>query len=172
MWVFTTCGFYSVVKKSHSTADELEVRGRCRKDLEVLKRKTGAKSKILANAGTDYPFRVRINREIWARFLAELAMEIDYPNFKDEVLFNKAESARARKRRHNVYHEVWKALLSLSETSWKKKRYIWRDLEDHVEDDQHFVDSVAPDSSSDLPGTTSSRRKPSSRFQQSKFWEK
>ena len=172
MWVFTTSGFYSVVKKPGCTADELEVRGRCRKDLEVLKRRTGVKSKILTNAGTDYPFRLRINREIWAKFLAESAMEIDYPNFKDEVLSNKNDSLRTRKHRHDVYHEVWKALLSLSETSRKKKRYIWRDLEDHVEDDQHPNVSAVPDSSSDLPGTTSSRRKPSSRFQQSKFWEK
>lgn len=172
MWVFTTCGFYSVVKKSHSTADELEVRGRCRKDLEVLKRKTGAKSKILANAGTDYPFRVRINREIWARFLADSATEIDYPNFKDEVLSNKNDSLRARRHRHDVYHDVWKVLLSLSETSRKKKRYIWRDLEDHVEDDQHPSVNADPNSRPELPGTTASRRKPSSRFQQSKFWEK
>lgn len=172
MWVFTKSGFYSVVNKPGCAPDELEVRSRCRKDLEVLKRQAGVKSKILTNAGTDYPFRIRINWEIWARFLAESAMEIDYPNFKDEVLSNKTDSLRARRHRHDVYHEVWKVLLSLSETSRKKKRYIWRDLEDHVEDDQHIVDSVAPDSSSDLPGTTSSRRKPSSRLQQSKFWEK
>lgn len=172
MWVFTTSGFYSVVKKPGCAPDELEVRARCRKDLEVMKRKTGTRSKILTNAGTDNPFRIRIDREIWARFLAESAMETDYPNFKDEVLSSKIDSSRTRKHRHDVYHEVWKALLSLNNTSRKKKRYIWSGLEDHVENDQHPSVSAAPDFSSGLPGTTTSRRKPSPRFQQSRYWGK
>ncbi len=54
MWVFTKTGFYSVVKKPGCAPDELEVRSRCRKDLEVLKRQAGVKSKILTSAGTDY----------------------------------------------------------------------------------------------------------------------
>lgn len=120
MWVFTRAGFYSVLKKPVCAADELEVRTRCRKDLEVLKKKTGSTSKILRNAGTDYPFRIRINREVWASFIADEAMSIDYPNFKDEALFGRTGSARERKHRHDVYHDVWKALLSLSGTSRKR----------------------------------------------------
>jgi hypothetical protein len=122
MWAFTKSGFYSVVEKPSCAPDELEVRARCRKDLEVLKKQTGSKSKILTNAGTDYPFRIVMRQEIWAKFLADEAMAIDYPNFKDEVLFGKAEGPRRRKLRHDVYHEVWRALLSLSETPWRTQR--------------------------------------------------
>jgi len=78
MWVFTKSGFYSVVRKPGCAPGELEVRARCKKDLEILKKQAGTMSKILTNAGTDYPFRIRMRREIWARFLADEAMNIDY----------------------------------------------------------------------------------------------
>ena len=129
MWVFTKSGFSSVVKKPGLAPDELEVRARLRKDLEELKKQTGVKSKILTNAGTDYPFRIRMKREIWAKFLADEAMAIDYPNFKDEVLFGKSENPRRRKHRHDVYFDVWKALLSLSDPLGKRQRCNWRELE-------------------------------------------
>jgi len=142
MWVFTKSGYYSVVKKPGCALDELEVRARCRKDLEVLKKQTGAKSKILTNAGTDYPFRIRMSREIWAKFLADEALSIDYPNFKDEVLFGKAEGPRRRRHRHDVYHEVWRALLSLSEKPGRKQRCKRKELEDTMEDDQDLMKEI------------------------------
>ena len=120
MWVFTKFGFYSVVKKQGCAPNELEVRARCRNDLQVLKKQTGVKSKILTNAGTDYPFRIRMRRELWAEFLADEALSIDYANFKDEVLFGKIESPRRRKHRHDVYFDVWRALLSLSDPPGKR----------------------------------------------------
>jgi hypothetical protein len=67
MWTFTKSGYYSVAKKPDCAPDELEVRARCRKDLEILKKQTGVKSKILTNAGTDYPFRIRMKREAWRK---------------------------------------------------------------------------------------------------------
>ena len=102
MWVFTKSGFYSVVKKPECSPDELEVRARCRKDLEVLKKETGVKSKIFTNAGTDYPFRICMNREVWAKFLADEAMSIDYPNFKDQVLSSKAVGAVIRQQQNVI----------------------------------------------------------------------
>ncbi len=169
MWVFTKFGFYSVVKKPDCAPDELEVRARCRKDLERLKKQTGVKSKILTNTGTDYPFRIRMKREIWAKFLADEAMSIGYANFKDQVLSNKIESPRRRKHRHDVYSDVWKALLSLSDKTGKGQRYNRIELEENLEDDQHIVDDADPDSSLGSPGTKAPARKPSIRFRHSTF---
>jgi hypothetical protein len=163
MWVFTRSGFFSVVKKPGCAPDELEVRARCRRDLEVLQKQTGVKSKILANAGTDYPFRIPMRREIWAKFLADEAMEIEYANFKDEVLFGNRETPRRRRHRHDVYFEVWRALLSLSETPGKRPRCSWRELEENLEDDQNLIEASAPDSSFAPPEKRTPARKPISR---------
>jgi hypothetical protein len=169
MWIMSRHGFFSVVKKPSCAPDELEVRARCRKDLEVLKKQTGSKSKILTNAGTDYPFRIVMRQEIWAKFLADEAMEINYANFKDEVLFGKSETQRGRKHRHDVYFEVWRALLSLSEKPGRKQRCKRKELEDALEDDQDLTESAHPDSCLGLPGTKAPGRKPSLRFRQSTF---
>jgi hypothetical protein len=164
MWTFTKSGFYSVVKKPGCAPDDLEVRARCRKDLEVLKKSTGVKSKILTNFGTEYQFRIRMKQQIWAKFLADEAMSIDYPNFKDEVLFGKSETPRRRKHRHDVYFEVWRALLSLSNAPGKRHRYSRSVPEDALEDDQDLIDGSGPDSSSGSPETKAPGRKPSLRF--------
>ena len=169
MWVFTKSGFFSVVKKPACSPDELEVRARCRNDLERLKKQTGVKSKILKNAGTDYPFRIRMRRELWAEFLADEAMIIDYANYKDKVLSNKIESSRRRKHRHDVYSDVWRVLLSLSDTPGKRQRGNRGELEDTMEDDQDLIDGADPDSSPGSPGTKSPGRKPSIRFRQLTF---
>lgn len=169
MWVFTKTGFYSVVKKPGCAPDELEVRSRCRKDLQVLKKQTGVKSKILTDVGTDYPFRILMDRGMWANFLANEARSIDYPNFKDEVLFSKAESPRARKHRHDVYFDVWKSLLSLSDTPGKRQWYNWRELEGSLEDNQHLIDDADPDSSPGSPVANAPLRKRPPRFLQSEF---
>jgi hypothetical protein len=169
MWTFAKSGFYSVVKKSDCALDELEVRARLRKDLEVLKKQTGVKSKILTNAGTDYPFRIRMKRETWVKFLADEAMSIDYANFKDEVLSNTIETPRRRRHRHDVYLVVWKALLSLSNTPGKMGRYNRRELEETLEDDQDLIDGSGPDSIPGSPGQRAPARKPPLRFIQSKL---
>jgi hypothetical protein len=172
MWIMSRQGFYSVVKKPGCAPDELEVRARCRKDLEVLKKQTGSKSKILTNAGTDYPFRIRMKREIWAKFLADEAMEVDYANFKDEVLFGKTETPRRRKHRHDVYFDVWKALLSLSDPPGKGQRDKRRELQETLEDDQDLIDDAGLDSSLGSPGKKAPVRKPPLRYLPSKPWRK
>jgi|WetSurMetagenome_2_1015567.scaffolds.fasta_scaffold00986_14 hypothetical protein len=151
MRVFTKSGFFSVVKKPGFAPDELEVRARCRKDLELLKKQTGVKSKILTNAGTDYPFRIRMKREMWAKYLANEAMEIDCANFKDEVLSDKIETRRRERHRHDVYLPVWKALLSLSNTRGKRWRDYRGELEDTLENDQDLMEGDGPHSS---PGSS------------------
>jgi len=172
MWVFSKHGYFSAVEKPGCAPGELVIRARCKEDLERLKAATGTEAPILKKAGTDYPFRICMNREVWAKFLTGEAMSIDYPNFKDEVLFGKIESPRRRKHRHDVYFNVWKALLSLSATSGKGRRFKQRELEEHLEDDQDLMESAGADPSFGSAGTKAPGRKPSLRFRQSTFWGK
>ena len=40
---------------------------------------------------TDYRYRVRVPREVFAEALKEMALDIDYPNFKNSVASNAGE---------------------------------------------------------------------------------
>lgn len=102
MWLFLSGGFLSVVADPKS--DRLVARARVRADLERL-RTYFAFGPILENAGTDYRYRARITRAAFADGLATAGSEIDYRNFKNEVL------DRLGPQRAAVYHDVWATLL-------------------------------------------------------------
>ena len=64
------------------------LRARQREHLEALQARFPAEigeAEILAGVGTDYPFRIFIDKAVWTAVSASLAEEIDYRNFKDEV---------------------------------------------------------------------------------------
>jgi hypothetical protein len=111
MWVFTKDGFYSVVQKD-CRPDEVLVRSRQRADLVKLSMKLGLKVKIREQAGTDYRYRTVIKKTDWARYAAEAALDINYPNFKDRV-------PKRDFRRHDAYLRCWEALFEWQESSRK-----------------------------------------------------
>jgi hypothetical protein len=80
MWIFTRDGFVSAVYKY----DAIQVRARDRESLTSLAKSCGAG--IRHSPTADYPYRVSITRENFADWLHRQAMELDYSNFKDEVL--------------------------------------------------------------------------------------
>ena len=105
MWLMTTTGFFSVVKKP---GDELlTVRARAREDLERLKARAPTLGDIVAGGGTDYPYRARITAADLAEVARQLVLDIDYGNFKNEV------SARQGAARARAYGRVWGDLLDL-----------------------------------------------------------
>ena len=107
MWLVTTRGFYSVVE-NHDDPEGLLVRARVREDLESL-------ADLIPGLGVeetperDYRFRAAVTRDAWATAAAELAREIDYPNFKNAVAERQGSS------RAHVYSGVWGILLRLQE---------------------------------------------------------
>ena len=107
MWLVTTRGFYSVVE-NHDDPEGLLVRARVREDLESL-------ADLIPGLGVeetperDYRFRAAVTRDAWATAAAELAREIDYPNFKNAVAERQGSS------RAHVYSGVWGILLGLQE---------------------------------------------------------
>ena len=112
MWIFTKYGFFSAVCARRGFAelgqpvdpDRVMVRSRSRNHLERLqKRFTSLKSKQIESfPGSDYPFRIFIDKRAWATLMKQLAEEMDYDNFKSEV---------ARQPDDAIYedclHDVW-----------------------------------------------------------------
>lgn len=84
MWLCTSIGFYSIVRKQ----DGWHVRARLRADLETLQRAADAivHLPIQVWPGADYRYRIIITTQhgyesVWA----VLAQSVDYPNFKGRI---------------------------------------------------------------------------------------
>ncbi|MFA7099495.1 MAG: hypothetical protein WC143_05355 [Eubacteriales bacterium] len=107
MWIFTKDGFFSVVHKPGQADDMIAVRARSRADLvRVNKKLVKKRIKIISNKGTDYEFRIEIDKATWAKYLSDETMGLDYENFKDEVTL-------IDERRAKIYHNVWVTLLDI-----------------------------------------------------------
>ena len=104
MWVFTQDGFMSVVE--HRDDQEcLIVRARARQDLETLAKFGGVDVIVMPEA--DYYFRVEVTRTVFAAFMREQVLDIDYPNFKGR-LHERNRSPEAIEREQFAYR-IWAA---------------------------------------------------------------
>ena len=68
--------------------DRIMVRARVRGHLEALKKRFPDlldECEIQESAGTDYAYRLFVQKSAWMQVLAGLAEETDYDNFKSEV---------------------------------------------------------------------------------------
>ncbi len=109
MWIFTTLGFFSIVQK-HGTTN-LTVRARAKSDLDALRENyLPSLSPTVAKGGTDYPWRATVDHSSFAEALKQMALDVNYDNFKDTVAVTQG-SARA-----SIYHGVWAALRHLPES--------------------------------------------------------
>lgn len=109
MWIMTDLGFFSIVEKpGDRAAGRLTIRARVRGDLEALRASVlPGMGDIVEGGGTDYPYRAAAPRGELAVALANLAMKLDYANFKDAV------KSRQGAARAAAYGEVWQALHDL-----------------------------------------------------------
>lgn len=107
MWVMTTQGFYSVVA-DRDDPDGVLIRARTREDLEALGRQI-PDLEPFENARADYRWRARVTRAEWVAALAQLAGQVDYPNFKNEV------ARRQGSHRATLYSRIWTTLRRLQE---------------------------------------------------------
>lgn len=82
MWIFTETGFISAVRKG-ATPCELSVRSRDRLSLEPLATLAGAE--IIKTPNGDYPYRLFIDDQVFAMWVAEQAKRLNYSNFKSKV---------------------------------------------------------------------------------------
>lgn len=99
MWIFTTSGFYSIVRHRQNPK-HLLVRARARADLEKFVREAPpleGEILILETPDADYPFRCEVHADVVADWIDAEVTLIDYDNFKAAV-------PRTRAR---VYGKVW-----------------------------------------------------------------
>ena len=121
MWIFTKYGFYSAVCARQGDGghnqpvdpNRIMVRARVRKHLDALKdRFSGllADSEIMEFPGTDYAFRIFVDKPVWSRVLVGLNEDMNYDNFKSEV---------ARFQDHvgadyeHALHDVWSVMFEI-----------------------------------------------------------
>ena len=83
MWVFIRSGFVSVVEGKNN--DLLQVRSRDRRPLEEIVSMCEKDYDVIINGGTDYKYRIFIEKKEFADVMSGIVKEIDYCNFKEEV---------------------------------------------------------------------------------------
>jgi hypothetical protein len=81
------------------------VRARVRESLEPIAE--SAKTEILASPQNDYPYRVIVTHEFFAKWVAHMASGITYKNFKSEVAATRgSEFAHPLMKVWSAMHEV------------------------------------------------------------------
>jgi hypothetical protein len=85
------------------------VRSRDRKSLEPLAQTAGVE--VWVSPYGDYPYRAFVEPAVFTEWLAQLASQIDYDNFKSQVSLT---------RGHNytkALHDVWVAMLKTEDAT-------------------------------------------------------
>ena len=120
MWLFTKHGFYSAVcarqgdgrRGAPVDPDRIMVRARVLGHLRALKNRFPSllKGDIQEFSGTDYAYRVFVDKPSWVKVAAALAEETDYDNFKSEVADHQGFAGRDYE---HALHEVWDVMYNL-----------------------------------------------------------
>jgi hypothetical protein len=106
MWLFTPIGFFSAVQKSNTNF--LTIRARVESDLDALRiTYLPSLSPTIRTKSADYPYRATVGHAEFSIALSNIAKDIKYSNFKDEV------ARRQGYARANIYNNVWLGLLDL-----------------------------------------------------------
>ncbi len=121
MWIFTKYGFYSTVCARQGDGrhgqpidlNRIMVRARLRPHLEALKDRFPdllGGSEIRESVGTDYAYRIFVDKPIWTQVASELTDELDYDNFKSEVA--RSQGRDGADYEHSL-HEIWSVMYGL-----------------------------------------------------------
>ncbi len=107
MWLYLKTGFYSVVHKPPCKKNEIMVRTRSKLDIEKLKKHLKENyefdSIVMETPKADYAYRMIVDKNIFAAFLVDAAMNLDYDNFKNTI-------PRIDYKRHDAYMKCWEAM--------------------------------------------------------------
>ena len=103
MWLCTRHGFFSVTR-SKEQPSKIQVRARVRMHLEnIIPMLEGKRPKVIYTPQADYHYRILLSPGQAQYLLQELAREIDYCNFKDEV----AQAMPDDKKYKSALSSVW-----------------------------------------------------------------
>ena len=101
MWIFTPDGFYSPRHDSFCEDGEVMIRSRCKGDLLRLAENLGIAHPIIKRIDrADYLYRMKIDMNDWAVYVAHTALDTKAPSIKD---FRDWNSYRA-------YTAVWEIM--------------------------------------------------------------
>ncbi len=103
MWIFLDDAFYSIVEKKKGDR-HLLVRARFKGDIE----RHFPHAEVKEIPGTDYRFRADVDRLEVVAMVNAYAFNIDYPNFKDQVV--KKSNDPFRFVRVDAYSDVWEVM--------------------------------------------------------------
>jgi hypothetical protein len=113
MWLLTPIGFFSIVKKPYDEPGPkgtVTIRARAKEDLQQLgKRYLPSMGPIEEATNADYRFRATAKQTDVGMAVAELALHIDYSNFKNEVYRQQGAT------REMIYSQVWTTLRQIQE---------------------------------------------------------
>jgi hypothetical protein len=111
MWLFTTGGFFSTVMDKMEPGRIL-IRARCEKDIKDLytryRKLCPSMRKPTSDELRDYRWRLGVTKADFVKLLAQLAEQIDYPNFKSAVHEREDQANKAR-----PYLQIWGIMHSL-----------------------------------------------------------
>ncbi len=145
MWIFTRHGFFSVVSARQGNGkygqpvdpDRIMVRARVRDHLLALKKRFPdllGDCNIQTTRGTDYAFRLFVQKSAWKLVAAGLAEETDYDNFKSEVARHQGQAGAAYE--HSL-HQVWSIMNRLQGS----KRLV-EEAPELTEEDEKILDQI------------------------------
>ncbi len=114
MWVFTKEGVFSAVWDKYCRGDEVVIRSHSRGDLCRLAKKIIGycdEDQIFEAENADYRYRIKIPKTVWSEYLADSALQIDYPSVKKSII---PDNDPLRK---DAYYQVWETLFR-----WRSKK--------------------------------------------------
>jgi hypothetical protein len=90
------------------------VRARDSKDLQHIRDWGYDTGRIIAMTNADYPYRIIIKKDEWARYLVNATTAIDYVNFKSRI-------HEVDRPRGDIYLKVWRELLHIEDDDWDRE---------------------------------------------------
>jgi len=103
MWIFSETGFISAVRKA-DRPDVITIRSRDKESLESIA--ALADVEVARSPYGDYPYRVFVDPQVFATWLSDVVLSLDYDNFKSHI---------AHTRGYDYAHElgrVWSVMLA------------------------------------------------------------
>jgi hypothetical protein len=115
MWIASKFGWFSIVRKD----DGFHVRARVREDLRALMEACGLSGEVELREwdGSDYRYRIIIDKVALDRVMATLADELDYPNFKGVI-----GGLPGQRDKLHAYHAIWETMSKLQDVQpWQSR---------------------------------------------------
>lgn len=136
MWVFSRAGFFSAVQKGNKRGQEVCVRARLLEDFDRLRKLYYPEMGMVERSqGTDYPYRIFVSHDAWARVMEKMSKDIDYANFKSMVAKEQGYE------RSHLYEDVWSVMYGAEKKlAPKPKAQTSRKKKDDADDLRFFFD--------------------------------